>query len=129
MSDSTSHPSESTSYAGKTFRPQTPEEREEAIEIAFDYRGDITLSLSNGSLIEGYLFNRSTKANPPALQIFPKDQAGTVEVLYTDILSLSFTGEDTASGNSWEIWVSKKESQRKAEAERIEAEAKARGHL
>ena len=45
------------------------------------------------------------------------------------IAALAFTGEDTANGKSWEAWVSKKESERRAEAARVEADARTRGHL
>ncbi len=129
MSDKHNSSTGPTSYEGKTFRPQSPQELDEAIEIAFDYRGDITLLLSDGTSIEGYLFNRDKKANPPTLQIFPTDTPEAILVLYSDIVALTFSGVDTASGNSWEAWVSKKESQRKEEADRIAAEARARGHL
>ena len=50
-------------------------------------------------------------------------------VSYEEIVAISFTGEDTASGKSWEAWVAKKESQRKAEAEQVAHAARARGHL
>ncbi len=99
------------------------------MEIAFDYRGDVTLELVSGETITGYIFNRNDSASPPVLQLFPKDQPGTRAIPYADIVTIAFTGEDTASGNSWEAWVKKKESERKAEADRIKAEAQARGHL
>ncbi len=99
------------------------------MEIAFDYRGDVTLELGSGETITGYIFNRNSAASPPALQLFPKDQPGTRVIPYADVMAIAFTGEDTASGKSWETWVKKKESERKAEAERIKAEAQARGHL
>src|ERR1035441_9704123 len=34
-----------------------------ALEKAFDYRGDVTLTLKNGERVEAYIFNRSTGAN------------------------------------------------------------------
>ena len=97
--------------------------------MAFDYRGDVTLELASGEMIEGYIFNRNSSAAPPILQLFPKDRPGTRAIPYADVAAIAFTGEDTASGKSWEIWVGKKEAERKAEAERIKAEAQARGHL
>ena len=99
------------------------------MEIAFDYRGDVTLELASGETITGYIFNRNSTASPPVLQLFPKDQPGTRAIPYADVAAIAFTGEDTASGKSWETWVKKKESERKAEAEQIKAEAQARGHL
>jgi len=99
------------------------------VDVAFDYRGDVTLELTSGEKIEGYIFNRNASASLPVLQLFPKDQAGTRVVPYADIATIAFTGEDTASGKSWEAWVKKKESERKAEAEQSKAEAQARGYL
>ncbi len=99
------------------------------MDVAFDYRGDVTLELASGETVTGYIFNRNSAAVSPILQLFPKDQPGTRVIPYADILAIAFTGEDTASGKSWEIWVTKKESERKAEAERIKAETQARGHL
>ena len=104
-------------------------ELREAVELAFDYRGDVTLELTSKEKIEGYIFNRYISASPPFLQLFPKGQPGERKIPYADIVSIAFTGEDTASGKSWEAWVKKKESERKAEAACIAAEAQARGHL
>jgi hypothetical protein len=101
----------------------------EAVELAFDYRGDVALELASGQKIEGYIFNRNASASPPFLQFFPKGQPGERKIPYADVVAIAFTGEDTASGKSWEAWVKKKESERRAEAARIAAEAQARGHL
>jgi hypothetical protein len=114
---------------GRVFRPANDAERRKAVEMAFDYRGDVTLELASGETIEGYIFNRNSSDAPPVLQLFPKDRPGTRVIPYADVAAIAFTGEDTASGKSWEIWVGKKEAERKAEAERIKAEAQARGHL
>ncbi|MFB3075709.1 MAG: hypothetical protein ACE1Z6_11115 [Candidatus Methylomirabilales bacterium] len=101
----------------------------EVIEAAFDYRGDVTLELKDGSRIEGYIFNRETRGTDPYILLFPKDEPGTKAIQYTDIVAVEFTGEDTAFGTSWEGWVAKSEAMRKAEAERTRAEAEARGDL
>lgn len=102
---------------------------EEAIELAFDYRGDVTLELSSGIHLTGYVFNRTINEADSHLELFPAGQAVVTRVPYGDVRSVAFTGEDTASGTSWEAWVAKKESERKVDAARIAAEAKARGHL
>ena len=117
------------SVEGRIFRPANEAELREAVERAFDYRGDVTLELTSRQKIEGYIFNRNASASPPFLQLFPKGQPGVVKIPYADIVAIAFTGEDTASGKSWEAWVKKKELERKAEAARIAAEAQARGHL
>ena len=33
----------------------------EAVEQAFDYRGDVTVTLKNGERVEGYIFDRETR--------------------------------------------------------------------
>jgi hypothetical protein len=116
------------SLQGATYTFQSEADRIEAIDKAFDYRGDVTLTLVNGQ-VEGYLFNRNASANPPRVEIFIKGVDEPQVIPYADIKAIAFTGKDTADGKSWEAWVTKKESERKAEAERIEAEAKAQGHL
>src|SRR4051812_10606798 len=82
----------------------------DALEKAFDYRGDITLTLKDGSRIEGYLFDR--RADGPTLAecsvwLFPKDRDEKVSLRYSDIARVEFSGKDTAHGKSFETWVKK----------------------
>lgn len=117
------------SLEGRTFRPSSIDEVREAIELAFDYRGDVTIELKSDFRIEGYVFNRNPELPSASLDLFPKNGPGVQHILYDDIQSIAFTGEDTASGRSWEAWMTKKESERRAEKEQVAADAKARGHL
>jgi hypothetical protein len=50
-------------------------------------------------------------------------------IAYGEIVAVAFTGEDTAFGKSWQGWSEKSEGLRRAEAERVRAEAEARGDL
>src|SRR5271170_4078158 len=124
------HPSSDrlATLEGATFTFASDAERVAAIDKAFDYRGDVSLTLTNGQ-IEGYLFNRDASAKPPRVEIFVKGSEEPQIIPYTDITAITFTGRDTADGKSWAAWVNKKESERKAEAERIKAEVEAQGHL
>jgi len=104
-------------------------ELREALEKAFDYRGDVTITRKDGSKIEGYIFDRR---NGPTLadsvvRLIPNETVQPVEVSpvegrsgggsqnsrekisipYSDIAALAFTGRDTAAGKSWEAWVRK----------------------
>jgi transcriptional antiterminator Rof (Rho-off) len=117
------------SLEGRVFQPASFAEVVEAVELAFDYRGDITLTLRSGESLAGYLFNRELKENDSYLELFPADKPGSLRVQYDQIAAIAFTGEDTASGKSWEAWMAKKDSERRTEAARIAEEAKARGHL
>lgn len=129
MTDAKYHTPESGGLEGWVFRPASLADATEAVELAFDYRGDVTLGLRSGQRLVGYVFNRVSGGANPYLDLFPRDQPGMITVLYVDIETIAFSGKDTASGQSWEAWVTKKESDRRAEAERVAADAKARGHL
>lgn len=129
MTDAKYHIQEAGSLVGRVFRPSDAGELTEAIELAFDYRGDVTLELTSGEQVTGYLFNRSLSEGRQSVEVFPAGGGDARMISYGDIRSIAFSGEDTANGKSWEVWVSKKESERQAEANRIAADAKARGHL
>ena len=82
------------------------EEIREAFEKAFDYRGDVTLTLKSGERIEAYIFNRQ---NGPTLaesfvQYFTPAAAEKRKVSYADIARVEFTGKDRAAGKHWEDW-------------------------
>lgn len=88
----------------------TPAEIRLALEKAFDYRGDVTLTLKNGQRIEGYIFDR--RSDGPGLEqcwvkVFPRDADEKVAVPYSDIARLEFSGRDTAAGKSFELWIRK----------------------
>lgn len=117
------------SLQGRRFTPHSRQELIEAVELAFDYRGDVTVELRTGEALSGYLFNRDVQAGGGWLEIFPAHNQEIRRLPYEDVVGIAFTGEDTASGKSWEQWVTKKESERQQEAARIAAEAHARGHL
>lgn len=129
MTDSKNHSAEADSLEGRVFRPASPAELAEAVELAFDYRGDVTLELTTGGRIEGFVFNRQSAGPRPFLQLFPAGEGGSREISYNEIAAVAFSGRDTASGKSWEAWMAKKESQRRAESEEVERIARARGHL
>jgi hypothetical protein len=80
-----------------------------ALEKAFDYRGDVTITRKDGSKIEGYLFDRRTGATlkESIVRLYPKSANEKVSIAYADIAALAFTGRDTAAGKSWEAWMKK----------------------
>jgi hypothetical protein len=116
------------SLEGAVFVCQSDADRVEAIDKAFDYRGDVTLQV-RGETVEGYIFNRDAHVAPPRIEMFLKGSDEPRIIPYADIESIAFTGKDTANGKSWDAWVSKKAAERSAEAERLAAEAAERGHL
>jgi hypothetical protein len=89
----------------------------DALEKAFDYRGDLTILLKDGGKIEGYVFDR--KRRTPALEdcivrIMPRDRPEKIAVRYSDVAALSFSGRDTAAGKSFAAWVKKYNDKRAA---------------
>jgi len=95
------------------------EDLRQALEKAFDYRGDITITRKDGSKIEGYLFDRRSAATlkDSLVRLYPKNSSEKVSISYADIAALAFTGRDTAAGKSWEAWM-KKYSGKKAAGEK-----------
>lgn len=87
----------------------TEEETREALEHAFDYRGDVTVTLKTGVRIEGYIFDRRPAPEffRSVVRILPKETSERVSIPYSEIAGLVFTGRDTAAGKSWEAWVRK----------------------
>jgi hypothetical protein len=80
-----------------------------ALEKAFDYRGDVTITRKDGSRLEGYLFDRRTgpTLDQSVVRVIPKSSREKVSVSYSEIAALAFSGRDTAAGKSWEAWVRK----------------------
>ncbi len=85
------------------------EEVRQALEKAFDYRGDVTITRKDGSKVEGYIFDRRTGKSlaDSAVRLFPKDADQKVSIPYSEIAALAFSGRDTAAGKSFEAWVRK----------------------
>ena len=87
----------------------TEDELRIALEKAFDYRGDVTLTLKDNSKIEGYIFDRvaGKTLTTSFVRVMPKDASQKLKVPYANIAALAFSGRDTAAGKSWEAWVRK----------------------
>ena len=81
----------------------------EALEKAFDYRGDVTITRKDGSQITGYLFDRRSGSSlaDSFVRIIPSGGGAKENVAYADIAALAFTGRDTAAGKTFEAWVKK----------------------
>jgi len=90
-----------------------------ALEKAFDYRGDVTITRKDGSKIEGYLFDRRSGASlrESVVRVYPKNSGEKVSISYAEIGALAFSGRDTAAGKSWEAWM-KKYAEKKAAGEK-----------
>jgi hypothetical protein len=87
----------------------TEAEVREALEKAFDYRGDITVTRKDGTKVEGYLFDRRSGKTlaDSYVRIIPTKDMTKVNIAYGDVAALAFTGRDTAAGKTFEAWVKK----------------------
>jgi len=78
-----------------------------ALERAFDYRGDVSITRKDGTQVEGYIFDRRTAGTlaESYVRLLPKDGSPKTSIRYADIAALAFTGRDMAAGKSFEAWV------------------------
>ena len=95
----------------------TEVEVREALEKAFDYRGDVTITRKDGSVVEGYLYDRRTgkTLEDSVVRVMPTPAKGMpagaalqrMNIAYSDVAALKFSGRDTAAGKTFEAWVKK----------------------
>jgi hypothetical protein len=80
-----------------------------ALEKAFDYRGDVTLTLKDGRVVHGYVFDRRPGASlqDSAVRVIPSDERTKLTIPYAEIAALAFTGRDNAAGRTFDAWVKK----------------------
>jgi Zn/Cd-binding protein ZinT len=90
-----------------------------ALEKAFDYRGDVTITTKSGERIEAFIFNRQSGKTlaDSYVQYFAPNVATKQKLSYADIARLEFSGKDRAAGKHWEDWV-KAYNDRKAAGEK-----------
>ena len=96
-----------------------------ALNQAFDYRGDVTVTLRDGSVLEGYIFDRRAGKGleDSLVRMIPAGKNEKVTIPYAQIARLEFSGRDTAHGKTWENWVKRYvEKKRAGERASIEAE-------
>jgi len=78
----------------------TEQEIQTALEKAFDYRGDITITKKDG------LADSFVRLLPSSGPVGGSMGARTkISIAYADIARLEFTGKDTAEGKRFEDWV------------------------
>jgi hypothetical protein len=97
---------------------------QDALEKAFDYRGDVTITRKDSTRVEGYVFDRrrGSSLNDSFVRLIPKNSTQKISISYADIAAMAFTGRDTAAGKSWEAWVRKYWEKRAAGETRIALE-------
>ncbi len=100
-----------------------------AIDLAFDFRGDVTITLySSPEPIEGYIFDRIAAESPAEsfVRLICKQGGERRSIPYADIKRVHFSGRDTAAGKSFETWMRKYVQKKRAgEAANIESDEEA----
>ncbi len=81
-----------------------------AIELAVDYRGDVTVTrVSTNDAIECFIFDFKAADDPAQamLRAIPKGEDHRIAIALADVSSIRFTGKDTAAGKSFDTWMKK----------------------
>lgn len=81
------------------------------VELAFGYRGNVTIDKRDGTAIVGYLCNRDGHSSQPRIEYLDEAGDGPFAIPYADIANIRFTGTDPAKGSSYSDY-----QQRKAKA-------------
>jgi hypothetical protein len=113
MNSLTTQPSDDSSLEGKSYYPDNQILIEKVIDLAFDYRGDVTIDLEPEGSVVGYVFSRNVSAAHPFLEMFIEGNSTPRKIEYKKVRAIHFSGEDTALGKSWDAWVKKKEEDNK----------------
>ena len=102
----------------------------ELVERAFQYRGDVTVRVNDGSAVTGYLFNRNASASEPFAQLFETQTGREVAVPYHSIAEVLFTGRDTAAvtDKRFEVLQHRREEQTQAFPRPSHTEAERHGN-
>jgi hypothetical protein len=82
------------------------------VDLAFDYRGNITIVLRDGATLYGYVSNRDIETPAPYLEMFDGEGDGPHRVSLADVRTIHFTGKDTAAGKSYTAWLARKQAEK-----------------
>jgi hopanoid biosynthesis associated radical SAM protein HpnH len=80
----------------------------EALRLAFEFRGNVTLVLKGGSTLEGYVANVGDRD----LRLWLTESAEIRRIPLKAVGGLIATGRDRASGKSWKTWRRRYEEER-----------------
>ncbi len=81
----------------------------DALEMAFDYRGDCAITTADGKKIAGYIFDRrrGETLDTSTLRLMTAESDAYVAIRFSEIDRLEFSGRDMAHGKTFETWVNK----------------------
>lgn len=101
-----------------------PSEVRDALEKAFDFRGDVAVTRRDGTIVNGYIFDRCTgqTLEDSYVRIMPTGSTQKLNLSYSDIVRIVFDRRDPAAGKSWEAWVRKYWEKKSAGEKNIQIE-------
>jgi hypothetical protein len=70
------------------------------IDAAYDHRGHVTVTFTDGKTLEGYLFNREHAPFPSGeayIELIPKDSERRLRFPSATVQSIALTGKDFAA--------------------------------
>ena len=108
MTDEADTSSETSTWQGITVDGSDKEKLRQAIAMAVDYRGDVTIiRQSTGESIIGFVFDRKlgTSLRDSTIRMIPAGEGARITLSLDDIAEVRFTGPDTAAGKSFDQWV------------------------
>ena len=105
-------PDDQVPLQGADMPLSSPQQRNQALGQAFDYRGDVTIHTTDGKVLEGYVFDRRDDGGRSCIRVIPADGSERINIYEDDITRLVLSGRDTAAGKSWETWVKKHQEKR-----------------
>jgi hypothetical protein len=95
----------------------------DAIAALAGYRGDLALTMRDGSTIEGFVFDLRGDADGAMVHLLPSDGGARRAIAGREVISVAPSGRDPASGRSWEAWIRRYAERKLAgEAASIESE-------
>jgi hopanoid biosynthesis associated radical SAM protein HpnH len=71
-----------------------------ALHVAFEYRGDVTLTLADGGAVEGYVAN----VGRDSLRLWTKGSTAPREIPVADVRHVALSGRDPAAGQGFATW-------------------------
>ena len=93
---------------GVSVDASDPARLRRAVDMAFDYRGDVTIARrSGGEPVEGFVYDRRLGPDDAFIRVMPRDRAGEITIAVADIERIDFSGRDTAAGKSFDTWIRK----------------------
>ena len=107
--DAVAVPAEKPSLQGMAATREDRAALLDALEKAFDYRGDCTIVTTDGRSIMGYIFDRRRGASleESSVRMMTPESDTPERITFDEIERVEFSGKDAAHGKTFDRWVQK----------------------